>query len=192
MNNQNYSRTLICSLILLLFCSLNVKGQAQVSYEGSNLELTVTGTSTLHDWHMTTSAATGLIRTIQKDGSIFIESAEVEFLAETLKSGKKAMDKNAYKALETDDNPKISFQLNSIELKNEFKGSVEGNLTVSGKSQKVTMDISLVVSGNQIVVTGSSDFKLTDFQVEPPKVLMGTIKTGNEVSIEFNTTFKTK
>lgn len=178
------------SLILLLFCSVTLYGQTK--FQGSNLELTITGTSTLHDWHMTTTSAEGIVVLTRENQSISIENAEVEFLAETLKSGKRGMDKNAYKALNTEDHPNITFSLDPITIEDGFKGILKGDLTVSGVTRKLSLDASVNIVNGQLKVSGKADFKLTDFQVEPPKALMGTIKTGNEVSIEFNTTIKTK
>jgi polyisoprenoid-binding protein YceI len=54
----------------------------------------------------------------------------------------------------------------------------------------VTFDIEVEQSGNAFTVKGTTDFRLTDFQIDPPTALMGTIKTGDEVTIEFKATFQ--
>jgi hypothetical protein len=39
------------------------------------------------------------------------------------------------------------------------------------------------------VFSGSKILKMTDFNVEPPVVLMGTLKTGNEITVTFEARF---
>ena len=38
-------------------------------------------------------------------------------------------------------------------------------------------------------VTGVKKMKMTDYNVKPPTVMLGTIKTGNDISIAYNLKF---
>ena len=150
----------------------------------------VKGTSTLHDWHMETTDGQGECVLTQTNGVLNIRKAEVKFKAEGLESGKNGMDKNAYKALKTKEFEWISFNLSAFEAKQEGKGLVTGNLTIAGFTKPITFDVETVQGTDQITVSGTSAFKLTDFKVDPPTALMGTIKTGDDVTVEFKLTFK--
>ena len=43
---------------------------------------------------------------------------------------------------------------------------------------------------NKITLIGEKKFKMTDFKIDPPKALFGTITTGDDITIKFSTTFK--
>ena len=115
--------------------------------------------------------------------------------ATNLKSGHSAMDKNTYKALKTSGNPNILFVLTSAVVtatgNNNYQLKCVGKLTIAG-TQKNT---DLIATGKynpadkSLAITGIKKMKMTDYNVAPPKALMGTIKTGNDISISFNVKF---
>lgn len=161
----------------------------------SRSEIKVEGTSNLHDWDIISKAQTGNIEAVFNDGKLTeIKSLIVELNTESLKSGKSGMDKNTYKALKSDKFKKISFKLNKVNSINRassgtYSVSVNGNLTIAGESRPVTIQLTLKADGNTIAITGNHKLLMTDFKVDPPKALMGTITTGNEVTIIFNSNF---
>ena len=56
-----------------------------------------------------------------------------------------------------------------------------------------TSDIELLVSRNwmpgEVTFSGNKDLLMSDFDMTPPVALMGTVKTGNKVTIEFTLSF---
>jgi hypothetical protein len=42
-----------------------------------------------------------------------------------------------------------------------------------------------MISGNRIQIKGSKKVKMTDFNISPPTAMLGTLKTGDEVTISF-------
>jgi len=62
-----------------------------------------------------------------------------------------------------------------------------GNLTIAGKTNKVELAFNLTLNGDKVELVGKKAFKMTDFGVEPPKALLGTIKTGDEIEVHYNT-----
>ena len=67
--------------------------------------------------------------------------------------------------------------------------SATGNLTIAGKTNRVTFPVKAIVNGNAVTFTATVKFKLTAFGITPPKALMGTIKTGDDVAVVLNSTF---
>ncbi len=176
---------------MLMTMSYSVlSAQEQYSLVKANQKFMVKGTSSLHDWHMEATDGQGECVLTQTSGVINIQKAEVKFKAEALESGKRGMDKNAYKALKTEDFPWIEFKLSDFEAKQAGKGLVKGDLTIAGFTKPVTFEVETVQGTGTITVSGTSAFKLTDFKIDPPTALMGTIKTGDDVTVEFNLTFK--
>jgi polyisoprenoid-binding protein YceI len=66
----------------------------------------------------------------------------------------------------------------------------KGNLTIAGNQKSISFPVTATVTANGIVFKGTTSFKMTSFGVTPPKALLGTIKTGDEITIEFNASFK--
>lgn len=189
------------TLVALFTLSLGVNLFAQDNYKlvEANTKNMVTGTSTLHDWRCIAEKQTGTA--VMKTGEgLDIKSLTVRIAAKSLKSIKEngkyydeAMDKNAYKALEADKYPEIVYVLTSVSnMKTAGNGatfSATGNLTIAGKTNRVTFPVKAVVNGNTVTFTATVKFKLTAFGITPPKALMGTIKTGDDVAVLLNTTF---
>ncbi|GAB3419744.1 YceI family protein [Niabella aquatica] len=188
-------------LIALFILGLGVNLFAQDTYklvEAKSKNL-VTGTSTLHDWRCQAEkqSGTALIKT---DGTFEIKSLYARIVAKSLRSIKEngnyyddGMDKNAYKALKADQYPEIVYTLTSVSnvktAGNTSTFTATGNLTIAGKTNKVVFPVKAVVAGNTVVFTGAVKFKLTSFDITPPKALMGTIKTGDDVTILLNSTY---
>ena len=159
----------------------------------NNSSIIVSGTSSLHDWDVKAENFNGEI--IFEDlNSGVIKDISISVIAESLKSGKKGMDKNTYKALKTNSHQSITYNLVdviTIEKIDDasYKVKCEGDLTIAGTTNTAIIDFLLIKENNKCSVTGSCSVKMTSFGVEPPKALLGTIKTGDEVTIKFNTSF---
>lgn len=177
-----------------LFIAVVALGNAQqVNLKNQESSLQVLGTSSLHDWEVVAKEQSGSI-TFKDMEAAEIEKISFEVIAESLKSGKSGMDKNIYKALNTNAHKKISYQLvtvKGVEAKGngKFNAKTEGDLTISGTKKRVPLDFTLEISGGKVRLTGEKKLKMTDFNVTPPKALMGTITTGNDITVKFNTVF---
>lgn len=165
--------------------------QAQ-SFKLSNSDssLSIFGTSSLHDWEEVAETYSGTI-SIDKNNESLIKSLEVTVQAESLKSGKGAMDKNTYKALKTDKYKNITFSLTEVkETTDKGNGNyavkVNGNLTIAGTKKSISLPLDLKIDGNSLSIVGQKKMKMTDFNVDPPKALLGTITTGDEITVKFN------
>lgn len=186
------TKTRLLSIALLFFLTAFLsKAQERLNLKSEGQELKIEGTSTLHDWHMTSGEANGYIMMeMGEDSQPVFTSAKISLEAESLKSGKRGMDKNAYKALNTSDFPNIQFVLDNCTMASATEGTATGKLTVAGTTRDVTLDIKVEQSGSEVTVQGSTAFRLTDFNVDPPTALLGTVKTGDDVTIQFNSTFQ--
>jgi len=161
----------------------------------ANSTLKVQGTSNVHDWDMSAEQFT-VKAMIEKNGeTIEIKTLSLEALAEGLKSGKGGMDKNTYKALKTDKSKNIRFNATktvSINLAsaNTYKVEMEGVMEIAGKKQTTNISFDLVSSNNGYTLTGAKLINMPEYDVTPPTALMGTIKTGADVTIEYNINLK--
>jgi polyisoprenoid-binding protein YceI len=174
--------TMAVSLMLMTLASF----AQSYSLSGSPV-VTIAGTSTMHDWTMTSTEAT-CQATFETDASgnpIKIASLVISIPAESLKSGKSAMDKNAYNALKTDKNKLITFQISTAQINGKTITS-NGNLTIAGTSKPIDVSATFEVLGDRSVqFKGSKKMKMTDYKVEPPTFMFGSIKTGDEITISY-------
>lgn len=186
----------IALLAQTIFLFLFIAGTANSqSYKmQSSSDIIVEGTSNIHDWEMEATSKNGGAVLETDNGKITgIKSLKVTVPAESLKSGKGGMDKNAYKALKTNKNKNIEFSLEevkNISAKGDtYKVSGVGTLNIAGVSKKIPLEFTAKQNGNNLEIKGEKALNMTDFNVEPPTAMMGTVKTGEEVTIKFNSTF---
>ncbi|MFY8022050.1 MAG: YceI family protein [Bacteroidia bacterium] len=181
-------------LLVLLTFILSTQLNAQDKYKSSDVKLVVNGTSNIHDWKMQgskgTTSATFLIqnKVIKALGFLYFS-----FPAENLKSEHKLMDKNCYKALKTEQHSSINFLGTSSTIKQvnatTFIIVTKGKLQISEVTKEVELTSTCIMNAdNTITCKGSTKVKMTDYNVEPPSVMMGSIVTGDEVTIDYTLT----
>ena len=181
--------------ILILFISIGstaftIAAGQDYTLDRSDSKLTVEGTSTLHDWEMATEEMAGKGTFSFGDSQFDITSFSFQLQTESLKSESKAMDKNTYKALKSADYPQIKYVLKKVENSQgtgqDFVLNTTGILTIAGVSKTIDMPVEVKISDDHLKFSGKVDLKMTDFDVDPPVLMFGTLKTGNEITIEFN------
>lgn len=141
----------------------------------------VTGTSTLHDWEINVESFTAQA-TLKGEA---LENARFTAQVKSMKSGTSAMDDNTYKALKNDKHPQITFQSTSV-TGTGGKLVIKGNLTIAGSTKPITMNATLDKANEKsMTVKGKYTFKMSQFGIDPPKAMLGTIRTGDEVTIDY-------
>lgn len=183
-------------LILVLSVASLSKLTAQVQAHGS-ASILIEGTSNIHDWEMKSDKGEcSATYTLNAAGVLTtLNSFLFNMKAENLKSGKSAMDKNTYKAIGTDKYPYISFNSSSATVKhnggNSYTITANGKLTISSVTRQVTLVANCTLAADKSLKgTGSYKLKMTDYNVTPPSIMFGAIKTGNEVTIKYDFTVK--
>lgn len=162
---------------------------AQQSYRQTGESyVSISGTSTLHEWTMTSKDARyQAILELSENGKLkSISSLTMTLKSESLKSGHAAMDKNAYSTLATTTYKNIVFELTSAQVAGD-KIVCEGNLTVAGVTKKIDVTGEVrVLPDKTLLLSGSKKLKMTDFNVEPPTFMFGTVTTGDEITVTIN------
>jgi polyisoprenoid-binding protein YceI len=182
---QSHVKTWIKVWALLL---LAISSYAQTNYiQIGTSTITIAGTSTMHDWTMSSPGATyNASFEVNADGNpSALNSVTFKMPAESLKSKDKAMDKNAYKSLKTDNYKDITFQLSSAKISGKTI-TCKGNLTIAGTTKPIEMDVVYESKNGNLAFKGSKKIKMTDFKVEPPTFMFGAIKTGDEITISLD------
>jgi polyisoprenoid-binding protein YceI len=185
----------ITTILLLIFVPFLLKAQPY-SLNSQSSKMIVAGTSTLHDWEIESSTMTGSAQMSANPSADDLTISALTFTigGETLKSGKGGMDKNTYAALETKAFPKITYKLSKVisckKVNRDFQISTEGELTIAGSTQPVVLNATVQILPNgSITIVGSKVMTMTTFGIDPPTALMGTIKTGDEITVKFNVNY---
>jgi len=171
---------------------------AQVKYHAKDdLNLLVSGTSTLHDWDM--KEAKGEVNAVfafDAKGQITgLTSLSFSAPSEGLKSEHSGMDKNAYKALKTTANPNFTFVLTNATVTPIDASSVTvkaaGKLTVAGFTKDVVLvTVCKINADKSISVNGTQKISMSDYKIEPPTFMFGAVKTGNDITLKFSLTIR--
>lgn len=183
------------SIALLLILFVVGTAQSQNFKMQSSSDIKVEGTSNIHDWELDAKEKSGSAVLESEDGKITgLKSLQVTIPAESLKSGKGGMDKNTYKALNTNKYENIEFNLDQVKDfqdagNNTYKVKGMGTLKIAGASKQIPLDFTMSLNGNTIKISGEKTLNMTDYKVDPPTAMFGTITTGEEVTIKFTTNF---
>ena len=168
----------LISLALLLGVTLLPQLSNAQKLNQKTTTITVSGTSPMHDWDMTGSAAT-FSGTVANNA---ITNITFTVPVKNLKAEKgKTMEKKAYEALKADKAPNVTFTATSINL---GKSNAAGKLSIAGVSKNVSFPVSIVKKGNAYIIDGTETIKLSEFGMERPG-FMG-IKTGDVVTVKVN------
>ena len=183
---------MILKAFYMFLLIITVTGFAQKTYTlDAKPQLKIIGTSNIHDWDMISETASGnIVAVVENNKLTTIKSLVVELQAESLKSEKSGLDKNAYKALKTDKFKIIKFDLKSSSKQTDGTWNFTGVFTIAGVSKQVTLKVKETSTNGQYTFEGSYSFKLTDYKITPPTALLGTIKTTDAVVVNFKVKFK--
>ncbi len=184
------------ALLAISIMGLTPVAHAQTEYKISNSksnDMKLSGTSTLHKWDMNAQSFNGQARFVFKPGTTqldAISSLDFVLAVQNLKSESKMMDNNAYKALKTDQYKNISYKLTSATIVPKGGGvsliKTKGNLTISGVTKVVTMDVTCTLNADATVTCkGEDKLNMTDYNVTPPTFMAGAMKTGDALTLDF-------
>jgi YceI-like protein len=198
------------ALVLLASLSVQAADQSTKYYARSGSKMRIEGTSTIHDWQVEGTLIGGYLEVgpgfptepgqAATPGKVDAH-AEPFIMVRTLKSIEKdgkpysdRMDEVMYEHLKVQKNPKISFHLTDLTLKEPAKSKdtpfvfeAKGQVSVAGVTNDVTMPVSVLPLGDKkLKISGKTSLKMTDFKVEPPNPLGLGIKTGDDIKIIFD------
>ena len=181
-------RILITLILSLSTMVLSAQNYSTVTNES---EVTISGTSNVHDWESKAEQFSGTATIeIKEDSLLSISNLEFNVVVDGIKSGKGGMDSKTYDALNKKKHPNIIFVLSGICDITTNTLTATGELTVSGVSKTIQMDVEYeILPDGTISFKGSQPITMTDYKVDPPKAMFGAIKAGADVSVIFDAKF---
>lgn len=184
-------REIILGTILALGTTLVL--QAQANYQVKSFKMSVAGTSTLHAWESSVNRVSAKGVVIADDSNLQgIRSLQVEVDAKSIVSTKgRVMDNKTWEALKADQYPKIVFKVSRVESITRsgatFVVKTTGDLSIAGVTRSIPLEArAKLLPDGDVEFSGSSIIVLSDYNIEQPTALMGTIKVGKEVTVRFS------
>lgn len=190
----NPRRATLAILILILTSGLinaeePAPSKALTAMPGSALFFT--GTSTMHDFTVRSSHVRIEAAITGSGEKALISALTATITVKDLKSGNEKLDKNMWKSLKEKEFPAITYRMIEFVPRpgegDTVLASTRGTLQVAGTERPIAMDVRMIPDGSgSFTVSGTSTLLMTDFGIEPPSFMFGTLKTGNAVTISFD------
>jgi polyisoprenoid-binding protein YceI len=194
-------------MFLILAAVLITSGPALAEPGGSMLKvvkgsrLWLEGDSTLHrykadatqfraDFKVAEGSAVSDLEALVRTGGV--KGLVLEVPVSQLRSGKSDLDENMVKALNGRTHPSISFRMDSYQVlpatgaDAAFMLKLRGRLSISGVEKPVDLDASVVRTATGLQLIGSKQLLMSDYSVTPPELMMGMLKTRNEIIVKFD------
>ncbi|SDL64483.1 YceI-like domain-containing protein [Daejeonella rubra] len=183
-------RYITLSMFLILSAGL-VFGQQQLyTYHSGVIE--VSGFTNNYNWKMKTDSVDCRAQLTMINRQLkAINSLSFTVPVKKLSSPNTYMDRIAHRTLKSYPFDKIYFHYVKSEIspwddKDQYLIKASGNLTVAGVTHSIKMDlIATVINDGTITFAGTHKLKLSTYQVTPKKSLMGTLKTSDDVTVNF-------
>ena len=105
------------------------------------------------------------------------------------------MDKNTFKALNSSKYKTINFKVTKVvkvtkNTNGTFTIETLGDLTINGVTKNIGQAFTAKLVDSKVQLIGKQTLNMTQYSVEPPTALLGTIKTGENVTINFSVVYK--
>jgi polyisoprenoid-binding protein YceI len=198
--NKTIMKVMIRRFAFILCCIAGYHiafAQSQSGYRTDNSNagnIKLSGTSTMHKWDMNSKTFSGEAQFVfdPLNTSLLsaIPSLTFSIAVVNLRSDDKSLDKNAYKALKAQHFKYIVYKLKSATVHkgsgNSYMLKTRGDLSIAGVTKEISMDVRCVINKDETIsCTGTEKLKMTDYGVKPPTFMLGAMKTGDNISLDF-------
>ncbi|OFW21046.1 MAG: hypothetical protein A3H97_04765 [Acidobacteria bacterium RIFCSPLOWO2_02_FULL_65_29] len=154
-----------------------------------NVEFTVTGTSTIRGW---TCSVSGVAAVTPGAGSSVpapgfatgVQAVTMTVPVKAFKCPNDEMTQHLFEAMKADKFSEIVYRLEKYEV-SARQTQTTGTLTMTGVTQPISLPITLTASAQGVQIEGNTRLDMTKFGVEPPVVMLGLLKVGPQIRIEF-------
>ena len=166
--------------------------------------LELDGDSTLHRFSARTTDVRGAV--YMDEEALLAQASDVATLVragrvksfdmvapvEKLSSGDKGLDKNMWKALKSGQFKEIRFRADSFAIRPpralgaQFGLAMRGALTIAGVTRPVELEADGFGVPGGVRIAGATSLRMTDYAVKPPVLMLGAIKTADQVVVKFD------
>ena len=174
--------------LALTTLALLIVGATQMDFSvNPSSKMWIDGTSSVHDWTCDVATVEGTLAAVSLEELLVggIESASIAVPMDAVDCHKGVMNKKVRKALKVKEYPTIDFDLVSASSASENVVAAAGVLTIAGAEQDVQIEAQVEQFNDRAILSGTIPIKMSDFNIDPPTALLGTLKTGDSVNVRF-------
>lgn len=153
-----------------------------------NVDFNVSGTSTVRSWMctvkgvLTVTPGTGLPPAPGFPAGVRTATLTVPVKSFTCPNDE--MKQHLFDAMKPDQFPEIVYRLEKYEVTGAG-AQAKGTVTIGGVTAPTEFPVSLKASPQGVQIEGNTRIDMTKFGIDPPVVMMGLLKVGPQVRIEF-------
>lgn len=188
-----FSHLLIPTALLLIAATPGNSGMLTL---GTGSRVWFDGTSTLRSWSCsadqvdaTLTSASDAVLSETLEGKKVAGSVQVDFPVSRLECKNGTMNEHMGKALKAKEFGGIRFAMTNYEVtkSTSVSGTLHGTLTLAGSTMPVVVPVQFAPAADGAVrVTGKVPVKMTDWGIKPPTLMLGSIKVGPVVTVNFD------
>lgn len=175
--------------MLLAATLAGVMSTAALDAQQPNLDFTITGTSTIRGW---TCTAKGRLEVTPGPGggeavpgfASGVKTAKLVVPVKAFTCPNAEMTEHLMQAMKPEQFPEIVYTVEKYGISGS-QALVAGTMTIQAKSQPVSIPVALAASGGGVSLQGETKLDMTSYGVEPPVVMLGMLKVGPQIRIEF-------
>lgn len=163
--------------------------------------LWVQGTSNVRSFECTATSLEVAVETTGSEavqrvvaGEKAIGAVDVQVPAKALDCNNPKMNEHMLKALKAADHPVIRFHLASYDLTRDSAGThamLTGALTLGGVERPISLTAAVRADTSGVLhVTGACELRMRDYDLKPPKLMLGAFKVHDPVKVNFDLRFR--
>lgn len=200
MKKTGSNRVFAAALAALLAGPVASGAEAQAVSALPESVIRLEGDSTLRKFTSTASKfrfeakVTGDAKIDEKAAPWIFREFELVIPVKAMKSGDETLDEHMQEAMKTEEHPDIRIKLSSFKLGEKNSDGTRavdaaGEISVSGVTKPIELQATVSVEGRKVKASGQKKLLMTDYGIEPPTMMLGTIRTRNEINIVFEAAF---
>ena len=174
--------------VVVLAIGLTLCGVPLAAAQSSNVEFTVSGSSTVRNW---TCTAQGVIAVTPATAATpvpgfaaGVQAATVTVPLKGFRCPNDEMTQHLNEAMKADKFPEIVYRMEKYDVVGG-RAEATGTMTVTGVSKPVTVPVTLTPGDKGVQVEGNTRIEFATFNLEPPTVFLGMLKVGPQIRIAF-------
>jgi polyisoprenoid-binding protein YceI len=152
------------------------------------------GTSTVRDWSCKAPTIQAAIdaevdaAAAVLDGKKAVRTVDLTFPVAALDCENRTMNNHMRTALNATQHQSIRFTLTDYTLAKAAAttGTLNGTLMINGQTRPIVVPVQFANASGALRVTGRYPLPMTQWGVQPPRLMMGTLKVGDTVTVNFD------
>jgi len=203
-----YSKLILNTLLMLFILTGSLYAQDSTGTQERTLtvqgtpQMKIDGTSNIRDWDADITEMNATLA-LQDGEELSLEtltpesfkSLEITVPVGSIESGSRGLTKNIHKYLKEDDYPTITFRLDRItDIVRENDTAIitaVGVINAAGKDNTTIMTVTASMNPDgSINFSGEQELLMTNFDIDPPTAIMGTVRARDEFVVLYDVAFK--